>query len=752
MKIKIPVHYYSVVVLLIVAISGSGCSSLRYKKMAQIAAEENRWEYAVAYYEKACKKSLLKKKAGKLVKQAKENAAYYYYHEALYSVRHKSDFLEDLKRAKKDICKALNYKPYDKEYNKLANSINAAVKTLKRKVETSFTEYKDLIRKNKFLEALTLCDEILYIDSHNNKARKLKERVIGKGAVYYLKEGIKEEKNENFNSSIQFIEYSIEIRKTEAAVALLTRVTKKMRARRLFNTIQQKIVRGGETSALKQLRKMVSLDNTNNRYRELLLKGLTKKVSDAMAKGKNRLALDVIAEIKTVGEKKAKLLKALKPVEKKLVNRIKKIAENDLVNNLPGNALESFIWLDQRNLLEEKGQALLENTMADVLQNAVPTLKLAGFSGHNNDLRDKGAQLANGLFEKIYKNKVIKCMIYITDEPEIDRKSDIRLKYAEPVTDFSRYMGSLKGTSLILNGSVESATFRHSIDKVETEKPYISHYQKIVNPDYIEYINREIDDNQTHNSDALAALDLFFDVMSEIMKPDKYIEQPVYRHHRYTVEEHHVDTSINFTIFLTDDKTGHVLLKKTFSETLNLKDTYVPGSTKAKISRDPLDLAGDYNIRQQLINSAVNKALDEINALLGRLPELFRLKAKTEKENGNLKLAREYSVMASVSETPLLLLADALWPSEQPEVFMLIDDDKDVRVETLDGEASDLMDGDLIVKINDIDVSDRAHAIQLLGTLAHGALVKITIINESDTLKSVEILNPVKTTNHLLRL
>ena len=108
--------------------------------------------------------------------------------------------------------------------------------------------------------------------------------------------------------------------------------------------------------------------------------------------------------------------------------------------------------------------------------------------------------------------------------------------------------------------------------------------------------------------------------------------------------------------------------------------------------------------------------------------------------------------MASVSESPLSSLAEALWPSELTEGVTLVDDGNEVRVETDGGEASELKEGDVIVKINNKDVRDRSHAIRLLGRLEYGSLVKVTIISDTTEEKTIEVLNPVNSGEHMLLL
>ncbi len=743
---------FGIVIILIVFFS-VGCSSHRNIKKAHSAEKENRWQHAVNYYEKAHKKSLFKKKTEKLVKKARKKAAYYYYQEALYTTTHKKDFLADQEKALENIRKALAYIPDEKKYIDLKDNIVDSITALKFKVEADFCELEKSVRKKNYFNAFHFCETILYIDPVNIKAQKLKEKLQKNGSIYYLKQALQCEENEDYSTAVQFLEYSIELRTTIKAETALDRLKKKNRANLLFKGVWQKISMGDYKSNIDTLREMVALDNTNIKYRKLLVKGLSKKIAECVRKEKNREAVDTIIELKKFVKKKYKFLEKLNSLENQVVSRIINGAENDLENNLPGNALELLLWLDNRALLGEKGQAKLEKSKALVLQNAVPSLGLSEFSGN----LDAGAQFSNGIFKKIYQNHIKKCLVYNTDEGQVELKSDMLLKYEEPVKDFSKYIGQLKGTSLMLKGVVESFTFRHSIDKVETEKSYISHYEKVINPEYIVHMNSDKDglDLPEVESKGLSTLFLVLEVASavvEMIPPPKYLEKPVYRNHHYTIEEHHVDSSINFSFLLIDETTGKILLKKQLSESLSLRDTYVPGSVKAKIVREPLELDSDYEIKQQVIGNAVNKTIKEIYGVLDKLPEILCFKARVAKEAGDIKLAKEYRIMAVVFKTPLSSLSNGLWPLELKDGVKFNDNQGKVIVETIDSEIYQIQPGDTLVKVNGTSVNDEAHALKLFGSVGKGSLVEVIIQRDGQLLKNMLILNPVSSGYHFARL
>lgn len=252
----------------------------------------------------------------------------------------------------------------------------------------------------------------------------------------------------------------------------------------------------------------------------------------------------------------------------------------------------------------------------------------------------------------------------------------------------------------------------------------------------------------------MAAFFLAVEVVSavaEMIPPPKYIEQPVYSIHTYTIEEHSVDTSINFTLFLMDENTGRILLKNSLCEKLNLKDTFIPGSAKANIVLDPLELGSDYEIKQQLIDRASKTSMSEINSVIGQLPGIYRLKAKMEKEADNIHVAKEYSIMAAVLNTPLSSLADVLWPVKKIDDIRFVDYLGKVRIETSDSELSPFENDDVLVKINTINVMDRKHAISLLCNFEPGSLVEVVIERDSKT-KKMLVINPVHSENHVSRL
>lgn len=147
--------------------------------------------------------------------QSKKNAAYYYYREALYAVEQRGNFLEDQRKALDNIHKALAYKPDEKDYMTIQAKITQSIDRLNLRVKSAFDTIHESIRNNEFLDALSQCDAVLYIDPHNSKAVALKEDIRKKGSEYYLKEALNYEKNGTFNTAIQFLEYSNEIKKNK---------------------------------------------------------------------------------------------------------------------------------------------------------------------------------------------------------------------------------------------------------------------------------------------------------------------------------------------------------------------------------------------------------------------------------------------------------------------------------------------------------------------------------------------------------
>lgn len=740
-----------------IALGTMGCSSVRYTKMAKSAEKDSRWDYAVTYYEKAGKNSLFKKKAENLAKQAKRNAAYFYYREALYAVNYRADFLGDQENARNRIRKALIYKPKKQEYIELDVKISQNIENLNQSINMMLDHTKESIRHKEFLEAMSQCESVLYIDSNNLKANKMKEKIKDNGSEYYLNEALKHEKNKDFNTAKQLLEYSIELKTSQDAETALHKVSNKIRAESLFNSVRQKFIQGDYRTTLDNLRKMVVLDPANPTYRALLLKGLAQRVSECMDNDEDRLALDTIIEIKCVASKNDTILKSLNEIEDKLIQKIVKNAGNDLVNNLPGNALEAFVWLNQRHFLPERDRDLLEASMTDVMQNAVPSIDISPFSGNDEELKGIGEQLSNCFFGKISENATIKCLAYHNDDTRKDVKSDIRLNFGEPISDFSRYMGNLNGTSLIIKGTVDSFSFKHHIDKIRKEKKYLSHYEKVINPEYLAYLDSDHNgvDMPDVENDKLSALFLAIEVVTTIaamIPPPKYIETPVFEHYVYTIEKHSVDTCMNYSFVLLDKKTGRLLLKKSFSEKLNLEDTFVPGSTKAGIAHDPLELESDYGIKQQLIDNSVMKGMVYVNGVLEKHHQTYLSKAKNEKENGHFSLAKEYSIMAAVLKAPLSSIADTLWTITKIDDIQLIEDQGKVCIEKSGEGMSPFENSDVLVKINTINVMNRDHAIRLLCHFQPGSLVEVVVERDSKIMENMIILNPVHSENHIASL
>lgn len=740
------------ILLLIIIISGIGCTSLRYKNMAETFATENKWDYAVENYEKALKKSLFKKKAQKRVRQAREDAAYYYYHESLYLLKHKKMFLAEQKKAFEMIEKSIFYSPENKTYSGVRANIAESINNLESRIKECFRKLHDSISDYHYLDAFRQSEEILYIDPVNKEAKKIEKMIRKKGSSFYYKYAQKKEKNRAFEAAIQYYEYSNILKKSEKTADAIKRVQNKQKAVELYKSISDLSGEKEDERISKALKTMVVLDSMNRDYRNILIKSLFRKIALQVKREEYKEAIDTVLELETVSDRKKSVMRGLKKIKKRLVSDIYNSAITDIKNNYPGNALETLVWLNHRNYLDKGGHDLLESTMTKVLQRAVPEIHLSEFSTFSDNDNSAATIVSDELFKYLYKAGNVKAVVI---RENVDENNDtLHLKFKVPVTDLTDYVALLDGTNLKLSGRILSRSFNHIVSEKNVTKRYISHYEKELNPAYVKWMNDDdpgIDLPKTKND----GLNTFFSIIEitsvviDSIPPKKYIEKPVYTFHKYIVETHNIEAMVEFTVYLSDRNTGRLLFKKEFQEKMNVSDTYVPGNIEAGVPGDPMALASDEILKRDFLVKSSEKAAHEVVSFLYEVPELLRQKAKKEIEMENLKRAKEYSVFAVVAEAPLNALADAFWPQTPENDLVLIQENERVVVQKTGSVVPLFKNGDTLLKINGISVKSLQKAKEILSCFGKKSLVSVTVKRANKRTESFLTFNPYDRQSHM---
>ena len=755
MKIKIPNQFKRVGVLMCILLISGGCTTARYINKAENAENDKRWDYAIRYYEKANRKSLIKKKTKQLVKQSKANAAYYYYREAQYAVQYQDSFLDKLHKAKESIDKSLYYEPDSVEYQSLKGDIEAIIKNLKISISEGLQSADQLRREKKYIDAYYKCEAVLYSEPENIKAKKLSDRIKKKGGAFYLKVALLYEQKSDYKSALQQIEYACELRADRKRLRVLDRIKRKKRALKLYTDCWSSISKGDYLSVLQQAREMVTLDNHKKKYKILFIKALAEKIKAHTGKGEHKDIIEAVQEMKLAGVNNIKLQKELNSILNTAVVTLVENAQKDSEMEFPGNTFTTLLWLDQRGLLPVENRKNLETARDNIYMYAVPELTVSAFAGDSEEKEDVGYGLSTSIMNKLAQDKTLVCNVKTIPESLPVNKSDIIWIIDEGDTPDLNTVGTLNGTSLELAGYIESYSFNHTINKKKMKKKYVSHYYSAENPAYLDY-KREQEHNECRRpkrkydsfGEAIvgslleaavgAVVDTAFDI---VFAPPQFIEKPVYSIYAYNVESHIVSAEVDFIIALLDKKTGKTVIKKRLTETVNFKDVYIPGHIKAKIKRDPLDIPDDLTIQDDLLEAAVCKASFQISKFIKAVPDIYRSKAKLSQ---NYKKAKEYSVMASVSQSDPDTIVDHLWPLKPVTGVGFSDTGKGIIINSIADDNHRLLNGDTVLRVNGIKIKDKYQLKRLLNNSPQDSLIRVLVRRNNKKIRMV-MVNPIST-------
>lgn len=262
--------------------------------------------------------------------------------------------LPEIRRAIREIDRAINYRPAKVEYQALKEAIVAASKTFEQDIKDIETASLSFMKQHEYQKAYQLLEKIEKIDPDRASVKKQRNRISEQGVSYFVKHAELFTKQGDYSAAIDELEKALYFSPSSDIQRKQRTCLRMKKAKSLYIDCQKKHPSG----ILVDLKEMISLHPENEHYHNMLEKALSDKAREYIKAGRSASAYDCLLEIRRI----KKLNRHDKAVYSQLKTRLSSryVAEirEDLTSGHYGNAYQRIQLMKDRDLCDSDCRTL----------------------------------------------------------------------------------------------------------------------------------------------------------------------------------------------------------------------------------------------------------------------------------------------------------------------------------------------------------------------------------------------------------
>lgn len=609
----------------------AACAVNESYKQGQDLAKDNRWEEAIAYFEKAVKEEPDNQEYKDALAGAKKDAAKARFVKARQALSAAGQNFPVLEKIARDVDAMAAMDPSSAEIKALRSEVTGKINSLKTELKTLYQQSEMDMQKEEWAAAISKLNQINkifpnYEDTGNRLSRSRQE---GSKALYQQANDFG--KQEDWKAAAELFKQAKDINPNYLDVS------RRYEDAKHKDNLNYYMTEGAKAEAAKNLERAIilyekamdypsvdasvggKLDSLKAKAGQLYLEDSVKlfrqgKLYAAMKK------LDVVRKFAPSLQNDPIYREHLTVICDTLMKRAEKFSEKELW----GNAL---IWLQKIDAVNPNYPELFQKTneIKDAINKRIrKSIAVFDFSSPSAE-KDAGKIAANKLIAYLYKHASADLRIIerenlqsILKEMQLSQTGLVDIKTAQSV-------GKMRGIDTFIMGDVLHFSTKY------TDAPSLSQVRVLVseddmpNPDWSDWriLNPKPSADDLKNA------------------PPRTIKKPNYQLLSYKQGVAKISALLEISFKLVDTQTGENIFANTVSGKLIKDDKYQDGVPIGNIKQDPLELPTEAEVMDELTNSKVSEMGSGVLKHFQSLEVEYYNQALSQQKRRNLDLAVE---------------------------------------------------------------------------------------------------------------
>lgn len=609
----------------------AACAVNESYKQGQDLAKDNRWEEAIAYFEKAVKEEPDNQEYKDALVGAKKDAAKARFVKARQALSSAGQNFPVLEKIARDVEAMAAMDPSSAEIKALRSEVTGKINSLKTELKTLYQQSEMDMQKEEWAAAINKLSQINkifpnYEDTGNRLSRSRQE-----GSKVLYQQAHDFGKQEDWKAAAELFKQAKDINPNYLDVSRRYEDAKRK------DNLNYYMTEGAKAEAAKNLERAIilyekamdypsvdasvggKLDSLKAKAGQLYFEDSVKlfrqgKLYAAMKK------LDVVRKIAPSLQNDPIYREHLTVICDTLMKRAEKFSEKELW----GNAL---IWLQKIDAVNPNYPELFQKTneIKDAINKRIKkSIAVFDFSSPSAE-KDAGKIAANKLIAYLYKHASADLRIIerenlqsILKEMQLSQTGLVDIKTAQSV-------GKMRGIDTFIMGDVLHFSTKY------TDSPNLNQVRVLVSED--DMPNPDWSDWRILNPKPSA----------EDLKnaPPRTIKKPNYQLLSYKQGVAKISALLEISFKLVDTQTGENIFANTVSGKLIKDDKYQDGVPIGNIKQDPLELPTEAEVMDELTNSKVSEMGSGVLKHFQSLEVEYYNQALSQQKRRNLDLAVE---------------------------------------------------------------------------------------------------------------
>ena len=574
-----------------------GCAVSESYKTGMELSNDNRWEQAQLYFEKAVQDEPGNKEYSDALLKAKTQVARSYLDRARQALASSSESLPALEQIARDTGRALALDTQNVEINAFNESVKKKIKTIQDSLKSLYEQADGDIQKEDWQAAMSKLRQINKVFPNYEDVGVKLARAEQEGAKQFYQQGVALGKHEDWRMAAQAFKTVMDINPGYYDVAALYQEAKSKDNPDYFLTEAEKAGRAQNWDRAILLFEKAGEYTPENQDLVKKLDSLKAKVAqiyfdDAVKlvnQGKFYTALKKTALVKTYSntqQDEAVYKEFVNNFCAKLMERADKYAEKELWGN-------SLVWYQKVEQLNPNSPELFQKVLLvkdNINKRIRKSIAVFDFGSPSNN-KDAGKIAANKLIAYLHKNgsgdlRIIERenLQSILREMQLGQTGLVDLKSAQT-------LGKMRGIDTFIMGDVLHFSAEKTDNASTSQVKVLVDEEDVRNPEFSDWLIL----HPKPTPDELNAA------------PPRTIKKRNYQfipHKRGTAK---ISTLIEMSYKLVDTTTGENVFTNTISGKLIKEDNYQDAVSIANIAYDPLELPTETEVLDELTNVKVSE-------------------------------------------------------------------------------------------------------------------------------------------------
>ncbi len=623
---------YKVIAVGIMIIFLAACGAVNESfKQGQQFVKDNRWEEAIAYFEKAVKDEPENQEFKDALTRAKQDAAKARLAKARQALASAQNNLPALEKITRDVDVMAAMDPTSSDIKALRNDLTGKVSDLKASLKSLYQQAEMDMQKEDWTAALAKLNQVnkIFPNYEDTGSRLMRSRQEGVKVLYQQANELG--RQEEWKMAAEAFKMAMDINPSYLDVARRYEDAKQK------DNLNYYMVAGGKAEAAKNWERAIILYEKAMDYPSVD-PALAGKLDAIKAKA-SQIYFDESVKLVRLG----KLYAAMKKLEvaRKYSSSLQsdplykehltvacdalmKRAEKSSEKELWGNAL---VWMQKIEAVNPNYPELFQKMIEvkDSINKRIrKSIAVFDFSSPSAE-KDAGKIAANKLIAFLHKNASADLRIIerenlqsILKEMQLSQTGLVDIKTAQSV-------GKMRGIDTFIMGDVLHFSTKYSDAPSQNQVKVLVNEEEIRNPEFSDWLML----NPKPSAEDLKNA------------PARTIKKPNYQLLSYKQGVAKISALLEISFKLVDTQTGENIFASTVSGKLIKEDKYQDGVPIANITQDPLELPSEAEVLDEITNTKVSEMGSGILKHFQSLEVEYYNQAQSQQKRRNLDMAIE---------------------------------------------------------------------------------------------------------------